>query len=122
MRKSSFQQDRNIEKNNHKNLDNEAIQIIQSLNWLILHAQRKKLVTVARILEDARESICWWAVSDDFKEDSQQKSVNDFSLNHGLIIALDLLAQYASITDSGLKAEILQNFAKYKAHKELMPA
>lgn len=91
-----------------KQLDESTIRIIEGLNALLMQAQSEKLVTVSTVLEDARDSIAWWATYDDYAEDHSELLARQLAFSSGLNVAAILLAKLAAVKDETIRQEILE--------------
>src|SRR4051812_22600345 len=102
-------------------LDEAAAEIVSGINALILKAQIGQLTTVTTILKDARESIAWWAVHDDYNEAGAEKIVHQLTLDSGLHVALNFLAKFAMIKDELIRDELLKTMKQFQLN-HLLPS
>jgi len=72
---------------NTKRLDEATVEIIRGINHLLLKAESNHLITVLKILKDARESIALWAAHDDYNESDMDRIVHALTMDMGLHLA-----------------------------------
>lgn len=72
---------------NTTRLDEATVEIIRGINHLLLKAESNHLITVLKILKDARESIALWAAHDDYNESDMDRIVHALTMDMGLHLA-----------------------------------
>lgn len=97
-----------------KRLDEATAEIVQGINFLLVKAQLEQLFTISSILEQARESITWWAVNDDYKESEFEALTQKLTLNNGLYTALLFLAKFSAINDISIRNELMQSIQQFE--------
>jgi hypothetical protein len=61
-----------------RQLDQSVVEIVNGINGLLINARVNNLGAISSILEDARESIAWWAIHDDYNESHCDKLAHEF--------------------------------------------
>ena len=102
-------------------LDKATTKIVQGINCLLLKSQMRGLTAITTILEQARESIGWWAVHDDYNESHAEKMAHQLALNTGLCAALSFLAKFAMLEDKVIKKELLELIEQFQLKNPLSP-
>lgn len=95
-----------------KQLDQSAIKIIEGINALLLQAQSENLTAISLVLEDARESIAWWAAYDDYDEIHSGNLARELTFGSAVNVAAALLARFAAIKDDVIRQELLEFMQK----------
>jgi len=75
-------------------LDESTVEIVRGINILLMKAQSEHLIAIVNILKDARESIAWWAVRDDYNESDADRLVHHLTTDNGPHTALNFMTSF----------------------------
>jgi hypothetical protein len=88
----------------NKAAEDATMDILREINRLIIKAHSENLVTVASLLEDARESIAWWAINDNHTDAEAEILARELKYSSALQIAAAFLTQLQTtrVMDPGM--------------------
>lgn len=93
---------------NDEEPDRKAAELINGLDFLIAEAESQNLRVPAKIIIAARSDLLHWAINDAPARKEETKSPWGVDRS-GLILAIDLVSQYASLKDEQLKKRIMDS-------------
>lgn len=90
--------------------DRKAAELINGLDFLIAEAESQNLRVPAKIIIAARSDLLHWAINDSPAIQDKSQTKSPWSVDRsGLILAIDLVSQYASLKDDQLKKRIMDS-------------
>jgi len=98
-----------------KRLDESTVDVIRGINILLLKAESEHLTAITNILKDARESIAWWAVHDDYNESDADRLVHHLTMDNGAHTALNFMTGFTAIKDVLVRNELVQMIARFQS-------
>jgi len=104
-----------------KRLDESTVEIVRGVNLLLLKAESEHLIAITNILKDARESIAWWAVHDDYTESEADMLVHHLTMDNGAHTALNFMASFTAIKDVLVRDELVQMITQFQL-KDISPS
>jgi len=98
-----------------RRLDESTVDIVRGINILLLKAESEHLIAITNILKDARESIAWWAVHDDYNESEADRLIHHLTMDNGAHTALNFMANFTAIKDVLIRNELVQMIAQFQS-------
>jgi len=98
-----------------KRLDESTVDIVSGINILLLKAESEHLIAITNILKDARESIAWWAVHDDYNESDADRLVHHLTMDNGENTALNFMTSFSAIQDVLIRNELVQMITQFQS-------
>ncbi|MBN8531366.1 MAG: hypothetical protein J0L97_05840 [Alphaproteobacteria bacterium] len=81
-----------------KRMDDTVVAIIRGLDLFSAQASSANLGTAARILQQAKEDLVYWAAKMRFYESAEDKFINQHLYQNQLFVVSDLLNQLSAIS------------------------